>query len=296
MNELKKLHNSKAAILTGQQEYLNKFQESIETTAQGVLSRIRSSGDVELLVARSALESTLSDVENKFVVLEPAAKYVPELVLNRKRLLDAIETEGNVIDKSTYAENTIAHGPGLLVGNPRETAIFIIKAYDAQNCPRALGDDVFVAELKNELGEKIASADVLDRGDGTYWANFTVPEFATIGAEYMLTVRLRGAHIKGSPFTVTVTNVSWFSLLLSNKERCFYNPLSPEIPEFDMREHHIGAPVAACGMWTIQMFPFIYLHKYDKDSKSWSVQLYEWIELQLRKVLNDLQISKFTTK
>lgn len=296
MNELKKLHNSKAAILTGQQEYLNKFQESIATTAQGVLSRIRSSGDVELLVARSALESTLSDVENKFVVLEPAAKYVPELVLNRKRLLDAIETEGNVIDKSTYAENTIAHGPGLLVGNPREQAIFIIKAYDAQNCPRALGDDVFVAELKNELGEKIASADVLDRGDGTYWANFTVPEFATIGAEYMLTVRLRGAHIRGSPFTVTVTNVSWLSLLLSNRERCsLYNPMRLEIPEFVMPEYDIPLWVRL-GVLNIPMFPFIYLHNHQEDSKSWSVQLYEWIELQLRKVLNDLEISKFTTK
>ena len=96
-NELEQLYSSKAAILTEQQDRLRKFQESLVSTVQSVLSSIQSSHDPELLVARSALEATLRDTENQPMMLEPKVQFVPKLIFQGDRrgfheLLDALNT------------------------------------------------------------------------------------------------------------------------------------------------------------------------------------------------------------
>ena len=62
--------------------------------------------------------------------------------------------------------------------------------------------------------------DVKDKDDGTYLAEYTVPEQDYFSfflsfldgrggpGRYTLSVYLRGAHIKGSPFVVQVTRCS----------------------------------------------------------------------------------------
>lgn len=116
-NELEQLYSSKAAILSEQQDRLRKFQESLVSTVQSVLSSIQSRHDPELLVARSALEVTLRDTENQPMVLEPKVQFVPKLILRAGRmsfheLLDALNKGVSVIDDSTCAENTRVDGTG----------------------------------------------------------------------------------------------------------------------------------------------------------------------------------------
>ena len=105
-------YNNKAAILAEQQDRLQKFQES----AASFSSSIRSSRAADLLVAKSALETTLEDTENQPMLLEPEVQLVPKLIFDRRRLqdlVDALNKEVSVTDNTTCAENTVQRGSGL---------------------------------------------------------------------------------------------------------------------------------------------------------------------------------------
>ena len=208
MNELEKLHSKKAAILTDQRALLAECQDCIKATVQSVLSTIQSSDDANLLYVKSAIESTLqAATENQYLLLEPGAQFVPEFKrcdeTRLQRVVHALNNVGVVVDKSTCAETTTAAGSGLERANPGEVASFNITARDAQRLLRTVGGDTFAVELKNESdkSEDKVTAEVQDRGYGNYLVTYTIPRGAK-RVDYTLSVRLRGAHIQGSPFTV----------------------------------------------------------------------------------------------
>ena len=208
INELEKLHSKKAAILTDQRALLANCQDCIKATVQSVLSTIQSSDNANILYVNSAIQSTLeAATENQYLVLEPEAQFVPEFKRcderRLQRVVDALNNVGVVMDKSICAETTTAAGSGLERANPGEMASFNITARDAQRLPRTVGGDTFAVELKNESDESEdkVTAEVQDKGHGNYLVTYTIPRSAK-RVDYTLSVRLRGAHIQGSPFTV----------------------------------------------------------------------------------------------
>ena len=207
LNELQQVHNRKTLILTEQRNRLREYQENIESSVKDVLSTIQSLDNANLLDASSNLESRLVDVEKQSFMLEPEAQCVPEFNLNRRRLQslqDDVNSLGRVSDKSTCAETTTACGSGLERAKRGEEESFTINAFDAQGVQRNAGGDAFAVELKSGSGEKIR-VNVRDQKNGSYVVTYTIP----LGAkrvDYTLSVRLRGAHIKGSPFTVHIAS------------------------------------------------------------------------------------------
>ena len=114
---------------------------------------------------------------------------------------EAIKRAGDINDISTYAANTIAAGPGITTANPGRKATFTITSRDIQNCQHKLGGDVYEVKLKPAVGGDEIKVDLNDRKDGTYLAEYTVDKMY---GKLTLSVCLRGAHIKGSPFAVNV--------------------------------------------------------------------------------------------
>ena len=207
LNELEQVHNSKTLILTEQRDRLREHQENIESTVQDVLSTIQTLDNANLLDVSSNLESTLVDMEKQSFMLEPEAQCVPEFNLDRRRLQyvqDDVNTLGTVSDKSTCAETTTACGSGLERAKRGEEESFTITANDAQGLQRTVGGDTFAVELKSGSGVKIR-VNVRDEGNGSYLVTYTIPPGAK-RVDYSLSVRLRGAHIKGSPFTVHIAS------------------------------------------------------------------------------------------
>ena len=62
-----------------------------------------------------------------------------------------------------------------------------------------------MVKLKPEVGGDEIKVDLKDRKDGTYLAEYTVDK---LHGEMTLSVVLRGAHIKGSPFSVLVERLN----------------------------------------------------------------------------------------
>ena len=123
------------------------------------------------------------------------------------------QSAGDISDRSTCAANSTATGSGIKSANLGKKATFTITSRDSQGRQRKRGGDVYEVKL-NFSGVEV---DVKDNDNGTYLAEYTVPDHHTSFKlsdhkgrlrQYTLSVCLRGAHIKDSPFVVNVTRGS----------------------------------------------------------------------------------------
>ena len=124
---------------------------------------------------------------------------------SNNRIEAVIQSAGDISDISTCAANTIATGPGIRTANPGRKATFTITSHDSRNFQRKRGGDVFVVKLKPEVGGDEINVELNDQKDGTYLAEYTVHKWY---GEMTLSVVLRGAHIKDSPFSVRVERLN----------------------------------------------------------------------------------------
>ena len=127
--------------------------------------------------------------------------FQPVKYLSNKSIEAVIKSAGDISDISTCAANTTATGPGITTANPGRKATFTITSHDSRNFQRKRGGDVFVVKLKPEVRGDDIKVELKDRKDGTYLAEYTVERLYD---KLTLSVCLRGAHIKGSPFAVNV--------------------------------------------------------------------------------------------
>ena len=128
------------------------------------------------------------------------------------------QSAGDISDRSTCAANSTATGLGIKSANLGKKAKFTITSCDSQSRQRKRGGDVYAVKLNK--GEYEVKVDVKDNDNGTYLAEYTVPDQNYFGfilkffggkggsGQYVLSVCLRGAHIEGSPFVVQVTRCS----------------------------------------------------------------------------------------
>ena len=161
------------------------------------VTAIQSAGDVQLLVAKSDIATTLMAMESQPPDLDPQANSALEFSVDSKRLLDMLSEAGNVADEYTCANTATAFGVGIETASPGRDTSFIITARDRQGTKRAFGGDLFEVELQGEKGEKV-EVKLVDRRDGTYSATYTPP--ADIKGELQLSILLHGTHIQGSPY------------------------------------------------------------------------------------------------
>ena len=223
MNELEQLHKTKAFTLTEQRDRLRIFQACLESAVQRVMSTVQS-GNTELLVARTDVVATLEAMEKQPLVLEPQEDCVLNFTANLKQLLDLLNNAGMVSDKSTCADTTTAEGSGLSLAIQNREVSFTITARDAQGYLRSVGGDLFLVELTQNK-EVEFKCKVEDRSNGTYVVTYTSP--ADSKGNLRLSVLLRGSHIKGSPFSVNVTDapvgkVNCYNCGLRTKSMIYY--------------------------------------------------------------------------
>ena len=88
MDKLSSIHQQKVSILTGQLDHLRVNQTFLEEALQRAKSSIQSPSDVQFLLSRPDIVSTLETEESYSVVLEPEAQFLPEFtkgkILGRK--------------------------------------------------------------------------------------------------------------------------------------------------------------------------------------------------------------------
>ena len=78
MDKLSSIHQQKVSILTRQLDQLRVNQKFLEDALQRAKSSIQSPSDVQFLLSRPDIVSTLETEESYSVVLEPEAQFLPE--------------------------------------------------------------------------------------------------------------------------------------------------------------------------------------------------------------------------
>ena len=76
----------------------------------------------------------------------------------------------------------------------------MVRTKDAYGNDRGTGGDVVSAVLTQVSTDQVVHANVTDTADGSYTARYILS--ITAGDSYSLSVRIGGAHLAGSPFTV----------------------------------------------------------------------------------------------
>ena len=77
-DKLVSLLQHKESILMGQQDRLRLNQAYLESAVQQAKSSIQSAGDVQFLLSRPAIVSTLKNKESYSLVLKPKAQFCPK--------------------------------------------------------------------------------------------------------------------------------------------------------------------------------------------------------------------------
>lgn len=254
LRELEQLYKTKAFALTDQRDRLHIFQACLESAAHRTMCTVQL-GNVHVLVARNDIVPTLKEIENQPLVFEPQADCVLEFNVNLEQLLELLNNAGMVGDKTTSSVTSTAEGSGLNLAIPERKASFTITARDAQGRLRGEGGDMFMVELTENEGEKV-ECNVEDKGDGTYTATYTCPTNSK--GNHEVSVLLRGIHIKGSPFSVSVTDapvgkVSCYGCKTRTKSMIYYkNNIEP----FRNDEYRVNGYSAVCTRCIYRASPY----------------------------------------
>ena len=116
MDKLSSIHQQKVSILTGQLDHLRVNQTFLEDALQRAKSSIQSPSDVQFLLSRSDIVSTLETEESYSVVLEPEAQFLPEFTKERKGRKVRIQIVILVIYKLAWDQTTFSSGAILFSG------------------------------------------------------------------------------------------------------------------------------------------------------------------------------------
>ena len=84
MDKLSSIHQQKKSILTEQLGRLRVNQTFLESVVQRAKSSIQSPSDVQFLLSRPDIVSTLETEKSYSMVLEPEAQFLPEFTVEEK--------------------------------------------------------------------------------------------------------------------------------------------------------------------------------------------------------------------
>ena len=84
MDKLSSIHQQKVSILTRQLDQLRVNQKFLEDALQQAKSSIQSPSDVQFLLSRPDIVSTLETEESYSMVLEPEAQFLPKFTKEKK--------------------------------------------------------------------------------------------------------------------------------------------------------------------------------------------------------------------
>ena len=91
MDKLSNIHQQKKSILTEQFDRLKVNLEFLKSAVQRAESSIQSPSDVQFLLSRSDIVSTLKTEKCYSIVLEPEAQFIPEFTESEEERMVRIQ-------------------------------------------------------------------------------------------------------------------------------------------------------------------------------------------------------------
>ncbi|XP_014668823.1 PREDICTED: E3 ubiquitin-protein ligase TRIM71-like [Priapulus caudatus] len=161
--------------------------------------RALADGDeVDVLAARDAIAAAVKRVKALAAHLQPHEDDAIAFTPPDAALYNAVSSLGTV-SSGAYAPNALASGEGLRSALRGKVATFVVHAKDHYGDARAMGGDP-INVLCEAPDASVYSGDVCDQHNGSYVITYCPP----MEGAHRVHVTIRGNHIHGSPFAVSV--------------------------------------------------------------------------------------------
>ena len=267
IDRVEEFKKAKLKSLDTQQEQLETALASVQSSVQFTEKAFENGSEVEILNMRKQMSSRLQDLNSARWQLEPCVNETLGFTGNGQ-LKDSIASFGVVSDVVTDAGMstvTMENAPegvmySSLCGQPVK---FSIIAKDCNGRMRKEGGDIFNTFVQSVClpGAQIKEIPVKDSRNGTYSFCHTAMKTGI----FELTVKLKGSHVRGSPFRWSVGDwkLQEFSydnsvgelILSDDKLTAKYNLESPNLrvynsvnDYFKLQEHVNDRRLYAVGM------------------------------------------------
>ena len=201
----------KRGRLVGQREALEQALADMQAASSFAHTCMTSGRDAPLapLLDYDALEADLLRLRTAELVLAPQESAALSFAVQSTACAEAIKQLGTVSGKATNASACTASGAGVSTAQQGAAAEFAVQAMDYAGARRDVGGDLVQLTLAARGegggggGVDVSAQSALavdDRKNGAYVCRYVPPQQGQLS----LAVRVRGVHIKGSPFTVDV--------------------------------------------------------------------------------------------
>ena len=197
---------AKVTALTLQKEKIELLKKKIAAYAENVTELLQTYTDEEVAALggflHAELDSSLSEFED--TPLKPSETDNMPALPDHKILLENIQEFGEVNDDVSPAHSTAELQTAKAI-KQKERKIKVISRKENYRLFCRGGE-----EVKSELesmdypNSPVVKGKTIDNGDGTY----TVSVTPQIVGEHELSITIRGQHIEGSPFVMTVCELS----------------------------------------------------------------------------------------
>ncbi|XP_061483814.1 E3 ubiquitin-protein ligase TRIM45 isoform X2 [Rhineura floridana] len=190
------LHLQKAQLL----QLLLDMQTGVEFTEH----LLTNGSDLEILLTKRVVENRLNKLNNVNYNIHPVADDKIHFSPQKKAgLYHGYEIFGTILNKAADPTKCVLQGADLCSTHQNEPADFTLVCKDTsdEQMDRG-GEPIRVSIFHKDRKDCVIKASVSDNQDGTYHISY-IPEEP---GKYMVCVFVRGQHVQGSPFPMTVKN------------------------------------------------------------------------------------------
>lgn len=204
--ELDTTYKQKDGSLRKEKRHLELVLERLSGSCQFTEKAIKVGNELEVLVLQKHLKRRLNEITNTRKDYRPTNYQSVHYFFEENAAEMTRKLLGDIIVSDTCPELSEAEGEGLMRAQVNSPAQFVVttKGYDEQ--PRTLGGDCVSIEVRSPSKASVPSQ-VVDEGNGTYSVSYS----PNMNGRHEVTVVVHKQPIKGSPFSVLVTNPRVYS-------------------------------------------------------------------------------------
>ncbi|XP_046361249.2 E3 ubiquitin-protein ligase TRIM71-like [Haliotis rufescens] len=198
LRRVEKIRQVKAKSLHLQVDDLKHGLSSLSQTVDEVEVLLNTGTDIDILKTKDRMVSEIQNMRRLRGHMQPHEDDNILFTPPDAALYNAISKMG-FISSSAYAPNSCATGDGLKRALKGKLALFMVHTKDHHGEGRVMGGDPLEIIIQSPEGA-LYRTEVIDRQNGSYAVTYR-PQ--TEG-QHIISVTIRGKHIRESPFTVNV--------------------------------------------------------------------------------------------
>ncbi|XP_067849048.1 E3 ubiquitin-protein ligase TRIM45 [Heptranchias perlo] len=204
LKELEELRVQKENSLYLQQIQVEQILADMKTGVDFTEHLLTSGSHVEILLTKCVVVNRLKQLNKISYSTHPGEddgiRFQPQ---ERAGQCDGFEVFGIIVTKTVDPTKCVLQGEGLQVAQQDQPSAFVLVCNDHSGHQLGRGGESIRVSIFNKKNKECSlRATLQDNHDGTYRVTYT----PRVSGSYVAWVCVKGQHVQGSPFTITVTS------------------------------------------------------------------------------------------